>query len=260
MSVAAFLVLRAGTAAWGVAGIALAEWVALAGVPAVLLSLRPGRPGRVVRAVGLHPIPLRTAVGSLALGAACLPVAWTVLWLQSPVISADRSVVEALNRTMIPTDAAGFAFMALAVAVTPAVCEEFLFRGVLLNGLRGRLAAGWAVAGSALLFGLLHWVPGGSFRVLPTAAMGVILGWAAWRGRSLAPAILVHLTHNLLVLTASTAAASGPAQASLDVVPGAPPLLLVAGGVALLAVGGQLLAPANGDPPHTDHPTDAYVQ
>ncbi|HSG50065.1 MAG TPA: type II CAAX endopeptidase family protein [Longimicrobiales bacterium] len=254
-----FLVLREGTAAWGVGGIALAEWVALVGIPAGLLLLRPGPPGRVTRAVGLRPIPLRTTLASVALGAACLPVAWTVFWLQSPLIPPDGGVVEALNREMIPGDPRAFVLLALAVAVTPALCEEFIFRGVLLNGVRGRLAAGWAVSGSALLFGLLHWAPGGSFRVLPAAALGVILGWAVWRGRTLAAPILVHLTHNLLILTASTAAAWGPEPPPLSAAPGAPPLVLVAGGVALLALGGQLLAPATPDPPLTDHTTDPHV-
>lgn len=240
-------------------GVALAEWVALVGVPAGLLILRPGPSGTVARAVGLRAIPVRTAVGSVALGAACLPVAWIVFWLQSALIPADRGMVEALNREMIPADPAAFVVMALAVVVTPAVCEEFLFRGVLLNGFRGRLNASWAVAGSALLFGLLHWVPGGGFRVLPTAAVGVVLGWAAWRGRTLAAPILVHLTHNFLILAAAAAAAWGPEPPPADAVPGPPPLLLVAGGVALLALGGQLLAPAKAAPGSTDHPTDAHV-
>lgn len=252
VSVAAFLLLREGLAGWGVGGMAVAEWVALLGLPAALLA-SGGR--SVAGAVGWRPLSLRTAGGAMTLGAAGLPVAWGVFWIQSVFLPVDTSVVEGLNRELVPGGPGEFLFLALAVAVTPALCEEFLFRGVLLNGVRPRLGAVPAVTGTALLFGLLHWAPGGGFRILPSVALGVILGWAAWRGRSLGAAVLVHLTHNLLILTVAAAAAWGPNPPAPDAPPGAPPLLVLAGGVALLLVGGQLLAPVPlPSHPETDRP------
>ncbi len=84
----------------------------------------------------------------------------------------------------------------LAVALLPAVCEEPLFRGLILSGLRplGR----WpAVAASALLFAFLH---GSIYQLLPTFFLGVLLGWLVVRTGSLVPSVLAHALNNAIAL------------------------------------------------------------
>ena len=53
------------------------------------------------------------------------------------------------------------------MAVTPAVCEEALFRGPILRGLRTRLSPVGAAVVTGLLFGLFH---GDVWRFLPDRA------------------------------------------------------------------------------------------
>lgn len=90
-------------------------------------------------------------------------------------------------------------------AITPAICEEFLFRGFVLSSL-SRLKPAWAVILSSLLFGLMHVLTSQVLaveRFLPSTFMGILLGLLAVRTRSLWPGIVVHALHNGLLLTTS---------------------------------------------------------
>jgi len=90
------------------------------------------------------------------------------------------------------------------MAIAPAVCEEWLFRGYLLGALRGRLPAWAAIAATGVLFGLFHVfvsIETGWVRFLPSTLLGLVLGWICWRTKSVFPGMLLHATHNgLLVL------------------------------------------------------------
>lgn len=90
------------------------------------------------------------------------------------------------------------------MAIAPAICEEWFFRGYLLGSLRSRIP-GWAAIGATgILFGLFHvFVSGGvgGVRLLPSTLLGLVLGWICWRTKSVFPGMLLHATHNgLLVL------------------------------------------------------------
>ena len=67
------------------------------------------------------------------------------------------------------------------VAVSPAVCEDVLFRGVLLRSFLRRFRPRTAILLTALLFGVFHM---SLERVLPAAGLGVVLGVRAWRSGS----------------------------------------------------------------------------
>jgi sodium transport system permease protein len=85
----------------------------------------------------------------------------------------------------------------LVLALTPAVCEETFFRGLMLSGLRRW--GPWAAIGiSALLFGLVH---GSLYRLLPTFILGLLLGYAVWRSGSLYCSVLIHTLNNGLIAT-----------------------------------------------------------
>jgi sodium transport system permease protein len=85
----------------------------------------------------------------------------------------------------------------LVLAVTPALCEETFFRGLMLSGLR-RWGAPTAIIITALLFGLLH---GSIYRLLPTFLLGLVLGYAVWRSGSLYCSIVIHALNNGLIAT-----------------------------------------------------------
>lgn len=87
----------------------------------------------------------------------------------------------------------------LVLAAVPAVMEECLMRGLVLQTLRP-LGDGLAVTVSALLFALMH----GNVRQAPYALlMGLVLGWVYVYTGSLRAAIAVHGISNALVLIVS---------------------------------------------------------
>ena len=81
----------------------------------------------------------------------------------------------------------------LTVILSP-IFEELMFRGMILGRLR-RYGDGFAVAASALLFGMVH---GNLFQMPYACAVGVVLGWAAVRSGRLWQCILLHAGVNLL--------------------------------------------------------------
>lgn len=80
----------------------------------------------------------------------------------------------------------------LAVIIAP-LTEELLFRGLILRGLLGRWRPWAAVVTSALLFALMHLNPA----QMPVAfLLGLVLGWAYVRTRSLGLCMLGHAINN----------------------------------------------------------------
>ena len=96
---------------------------------------------------------------------------------------------------------ARIALAVLVVCVAPFV-EELVFRGVLLSGLATRMRVRWAIAGSAIVFGLAHlgdfgfaWYP-----IPQLVLLGLVLGWLRVRSGSLWPSITLHATNNLIAV------------------------------------------------------------
>jgi sodium transport system permease protein len=85
----------------------------------------------------------------------------------------------------------------LILGVTPAVCEEFFFRGLVMAGFR-RYGMWTALVCSALLFAVAH---SSIYRLLPTFALGMIIGYCTWNSRSLFTGILIHAINNSLLVT-----------------------------------------------------------
>jgi sodium transport system permease protein len=81
----------------------------------------------------------------------------------------------------------------VTLALAPAVCEEAAFRGVMLAGLARTGSRTVAVVGSALAFGLLHVHP---VHALIAAVMGLLLGHATLRTRSLLAGVVLHFANN----------------------------------------------------------------
>ena len=82
----------------------------------------------------------------------------------------------------------------ITVAIVPAFCEEFLFRGVILSNLMP-YGKGLAIIVSSVLFGLMH---GNFYQFLYTMAAGMILGLLYVLTDSIWCSVLMHLINNSL--------------------------------------------------------------
>jgi membrane protease YdiL (CAAX protease family) len=229
MGVAAFL-----TAGLGVRPMLVASELALASPVLLALAFPRGR-----EAVPLRPVGARAIVIALGSGAALWGASLGLLELQYAVWPPPPGYLQEfmrLHELLRPRGPADALLSVLAIAVAPGVCEELLFRGLVLQCLLPRLGAALAVAGSALLFGIIHldFSSGGAtlYRVPFAIAVGVGFALLRLRSGSLVPAMLAHALVNA---TTFTAALQQPPQATL---PAPQPLLglgLLVGGAALQA-------------------------
>jgi membrane protease YdiL (CAAX protease family) len=84
--------------------------------------------------------------------------------------------------------------MGLVIAFVPGLCEELLFRGLLLRGLLRHRSALVSIAIAGVLFALAHGEVQYALAVLP---LGLWLGFVAWRTGSIRLAIACHAANNL---------------------------------------------------------------
>jgi sodium transport system permease protein len=130
----------------------------------------------------------RGAAGAVLLGLS----GWIVVaGLLLPLAPPPDALTEELGRQVL-LGGAPFALVLLLAAVTPALCEELLFRGLVFSGLR-RVGPAAAIVASSLLFGLAH---GSIYRLLPTAFLGLGMGYARYCTSSIAAGAIIHLLNN----------------------------------------------------------------
>ena len=89
--------------------------------------------------------------------------------------------------------------VALAFSIVPAVCEEWFFRGMIMQTLLKTSKAWKAIVISAALFGFFHVLSQSAIsmdRLLPTTLMGILLGYVCYRSKSIWPGVVLHMLHN----------------------------------------------------------------
>ena len=168
---------------------------------------------------------------ALFLGCSLWPFIYELeLVLLSPL--RIESLKELFETLKIVLEATPFPVKLLALAIAPAICEEFFFRGFLLSALRKHSTGAFgsfanssllgdrfknafqrhgndvaAVMISAILFGLFHVIMRDVLmveRIVPSTLMGVVLAVLCVRSGSIYPGMLLHLLHNGLLVTLAT--------------------------------------------------------
>lgn len=88
------------------------------------------------------------------------------------------------------------AWVIVIVCVTPAICEETLFRGYIQRTLERTI--GWkSVLVAGILFGLYHMRP---LNLVSLALFGILIGYFVYRSKSLLPSMTAHFTYNLIAV------------------------------------------------------------
>ncbi len=150
---------------------------------------------RLRETFSLRAPPWRGVVAAVLLGlSAWAAVGGIVIRLLPP----PDSLVKALEKITLLGDNQSPLWLAwLVVALTPALCEELLFRGLVLSGLR-RWGNGVALVVSSLLFAIAH---ASIYRLLPTFFLGLLLGYIVLRTGSIFCSMIIHTLNNGLAVT-----------------------------------------------------------
>ncbi|HWN66791.1 MAG TPA: CPBP family intramembrane glutamic endopeptidase [Haliangium sp.] len=234
LAAVSLVLLSALIPALGVTGIVLAQVLAIGGIPALAAWLRHG--AAAPAALGLRRPRLRALAGAAAVG---LSFWYVNLWIAVPLSEhlGDGGDVAQLEALVAETP---LWLILVAMAVTPAVCEELLVRGLVTRALAPRLGRTLAILASAALFALLHASP---TRLLPTACFGVLLAHTALAAGSVIPGMLMHALNNAMALLLAT-----NAWPALTAALTAHPAAFLAGALTTCIIGLAAIHPAQGDP------------
>ena len=146
--------------------------------------------GRTRDALGLkRPRANRYYAAALLIGAS----AWYLnmrLVEALPLRDEDVQLLDLIDRPSVPV-------VLFAVALAPAICEEVLFRGVLVRGLATRFFPLVAILAGALVFSLYHLR---IVQLVPTFTLGLLLGFLALRADSAVPGMIAHFVNNAIAL------------------------------------------------------------
>lgn len=85
------------------------------------------------------------------------------------------------------------AFIIGVLALTPAICEELIFRGYVQRQFERSLGVVGSIVVTGLIFGLYHVR---LTQVVPLSVLGIYLAYLTWRTGSLWPAVLAHFANN----------------------------------------------------------------
>ncbi|MEZ4264870.1 MAG: ABC transporter permease subunit/CPBP intramembrane protease [Myxococcota bacterium] len=174
------------------------QWVFILGPPVIAVAALRLDP---TATFALRRPPVWALVTSFAIGSGLWLAALRVLhsltgdWIPvpSPGMQALGEALAALGAdplTAVP--------LFLGVAIAPAVCEEALFRGFVLQSLRRRLRNRHAILISAGLFALYHL----QWAQMPTTFLiGLIQAALVIYSGSIWPAVILHALHNGLALS-----------------------------------------------------------
>ena len=185
-------------------GLLIAEWLGLFGL--VWLFARTS--GQTFKnAMGFSRPRPRAMLGAALAGCS----AWAAVAIFSEwVLPVPKQLLEELRKSLIPLDGTrGFVATLLLVAVTPAICEECLFRGPILRGLRTRFDSVAAVVITAVLFGLFHM---DVYRLIPTALLGIMLGFIALESGSIAASMVAHFCNNAMLVALASLGLDRPME------------------------------------------------
>ncbi len=179
------------------------QWVVIA-APVIALLLIRGLP--LAATLRLRAPRPRHWLGTVVFAAGMTAVAALFMAAQEALLSdwppyAER--MEHWSEVLTAETPGALATLVFGIAVTPAICEELLFRGLLTRALAPWMSRAGTCVTVGLLFGLFH---GDVLQLVPAALIGMALTWLVLVTDSLWTAVLFHLLFNVATIASNLAA------------------------------------------------------
>ncbi len=169
-----------------------------------------------VAAAILSPVETRQRLGLVrghwpvwawVAAAAATPLVGMVSGLVVGIFMEESETLKEMSNIFREHGQSGFLVpLALMIGMTPALCEELLFRGYVQTRLTKVFGPAMGIVVASALFALFHM---DLVHIVAVFPLGFFLGLVAWRSGSLFPAMLAHFVNNVISVVAVVFAPEG---------------------------------------------------
>jgi len=154
----------------------------------------------ILRSLRINLVSIKTIQYSFIFSLGILIIFDTLDRIIHQVIPTPEYIIE-LGQIMQPNSTLGYIFLFLSVVIVAPIGEEIVFRGFLQKFLEDY----WkditrAVLITSLFFAMIHFNP---FWTIQIYLLGVVLGFLAWKTKSVVPSIILHSINNGAAYTLS---------------------------------------------------------
>lgn len=156
----------------------------------------------VKRTFYLRSIRAKTVLLAMLVTSAAFILVGVIAALQEMIIPRSQDYQEIWDAILAQFHQVPLVVTLLLVSILPGVCEELLFRGFLLHGLRKKFSNASAIIIVGILFGAFHLDP---YRFLPVTLLGVLFGYMVVRTGSILTGMVAHSTNNAIAMLISYA-------------------------------------------------------
>jgi len=116
------------------------------------------------------------------------------------IVDTLRELFEQTYRVLVAAHSPlEFVFVVLIIAVTPAVCEELLFRGLVQRSFESTTSGLRAAVIAGIIFGAYHLNP---FSFVPLVVLGIYFGFIVHRSHNITVAMSAHFFNNFVACIA----------------------------------------------------------
>lgn len=172
-------------------GILLTQWVFI--LLPVLLSMWYFKVN-IKESLHLYRFSTKAILGALIFCIGMIGMGIYVSRVQMFFFPEMNEVSKALEKVLdFDQGGVNFWFGFFIFAVTPAICEEVFFRGMLLSSLKKKMSPMAAITIISVLFGIYHL---NIFRAIPTAVLGIFITFAVYHTKSIFVGMILHVINN----------------------------------------------------------------
>lgn len=173
-------------------GLLITEYVLIL-LPGLLFLKIKG--ASIKKSLRLNRISIRQIILVIGITIFTYPIA---VFFQGIFILILNSFKEMVPTTVpMPQDEIQYIISFFVIAVTPGICEEVMFRGVIMDAY-GRLGYKKGIIISALLFGIFHF---NLLNLVGPTILGIVFGIIVYKTNSIYSAMIGHTVNNSIALT-----------------------------------------------------------
>jgi uncharacterized protein len=145
----------------------------------------------------IRKVPFTELVLTVLITLTLLPSAYLISELFISLFDIPEKVMSLGEELFQSNSLTEYIIMIFVVAVTPAICEEILFRGYFQRTLERAMGIK-SVFITGIIFGLFHMQPLG---LLVLALLGILFSFFYYRSKSILPPMASHFINNFIAVT-----------------------------------------------------------